>query len=72
MTQDADYNEMKEKVTQYLSGLESKPVDTTINIAKGIGLSRREASKILRQMEEDGIVQAAGVTAGVAGYKLVQ
>lgn len=72
MVDDADYNEMKERIKEYLAGLENKPVDTTINIAKGVGIKRKEASKILARMETDGLVQAAGVTAGVAGYKLIQ
>ena len=69
-TDDAQYNEMKDKVVAYLSSLEGKGVDTTINIGKNVGLSRRECSKILNRMELEGVIQAAGVTAGVAGYKL--
>jgi hypothetical protein len=72
MVDDAEYNEMKDRVTKYLSGLESKPVDTTMNIAKAVGMKRKEASKVLARMELDGLVQSAGVTAGVAGYKLIQ
>jgi Mn-dependent DtxR family transcriptional regulator len=72
MAEDAEYNEMKDRVTKYLGGLQGKPVDTTINIAKALGIKRKDASKILARMEMDGLVQSAGVTAGVAGYKLIQ
>jgi len=67
---DAEYNELKDKVTAYLSSLEGKGVDTTVNIAKGIGTKRKECSKVLNRMEMEGLVQPAGVMAGVAGYKL--
>ena len=72
MSDDAEYNELKDRIVKYLSGLEVKPVDTTINIAKAIGVKRREASKVLQRMEMEGLVQSAGVTAGVAGYKLIR
>jgi Mn-dependent DtxR family transcriptional regulator len=67
---DAAYNELKDKITAYLSGLEGKGVDTTVNIAKGIGVKRKEASKILNRMELEGLIEPGGVMAGVAGYKL--
>jgi Mn-dependent DtxR family transcriptional regulator len=67
---DAQYGELKDKVTAYLSGLEGKGVDTTVNIAKGIGIKRKECSKVLNRMEMDGLVEPGGVMAGVAGYKL--
>jgi len=70
MTDDAQYDELKNKITAYLNSLEGKQVDTIVNIAKGVGLQRRECSKILNRMELDGLIQAAGVAAGVAGYKL--
>ena len=41
-----------------------------VNIAKGIGTKRQECSKVLNRMEMEGLVQPAGVMAGVAGYKL--
>jgi len=72
MTDDAQYNELKDKIAAYLRSLEGKGVDTTINIAKNVSLQRRECSKILNRMELEGLIQAAGVMAGVAGYKLKQ
>jgi hypothetical protein len=70
MSDDAQYEEMKQKIVAYLGSLEGKGADTTINIGKNVGLKRRDAMKIIRQMEVDGIVESTGVTAGVAGYKL--
>ncbi len=72
MTDDAQYNESRDKIVAYLRSLEGKGVDTTINIGKNVGLQRRECSKILNRMEIEGVIQAAGVMAGVAGYKLKQ
>ena len=69
---DAQYDELKDKVAAYLNSLEGKGVDTTVNIAKGIGIKRKECSKLLNRMEMDGLVEPAGVMAGVAGYKLKQ
>jgi hypothetical protein len=69
-TEDSAYTELKEKITAYLSGLEGKGVDTTVNIAKGVGIKRKECSKILNRMELEGLVEPGGVMAGVAGYKL--
>jgi DNA-binding MarR family transcriptional regulator len=69
-TDDAQYDELKEKVKAYLGALEGKGVDTTVNIAKGIGVKRKECSKILSRMEAEGLVEPGGVMAGVAGYKL--
>ena len=71
MSEDTEYTELKDKIVSYLDGLGGKKVDTTINIAKALGLKRREASKILQRMEMEGVVQSSGVTAGVAGYKLM-
>ena len=39
---DVEYSELKDKVTAYLSSLEGKGVDTTVNIAKGIGTKRKD------------------------------
>jgi DNA-binding IscR family transcriptional regulator len=69
---DAEYNELKEKITAYLSALEGKGVDTIVSIAKNVGIERRQCSKILNRMELEGLIQPAGVAAGVAGYKLKQ
>ncbi len=68
----SEYAEQREKVIQYLSSLEGKGVDTIANITKGTGIKRRDLSKVLQKMELDGEVQAAGVMAGVAGYKLTK
>ncbi len=67
-----DYAARREMVAQYLGSLEGKGVDTIANIAKNTGIKRRDLSKVLQKMELDGEVQAAGVMAGVAGYKLIK
>ncbi|MBC8205033.1 MAG: hypothetical protein H8E87_05935 [FCB group bacterium] len=67
---DVEYEASKEKIIEYLKNMSGKGVDTTANIGKATGLNRREASKILNRMEMEGLIQAAGVMAGVAGYKL--
>lgn len=69
---DTQYNELKEKITTYLSSLEGKGVDTTVSIAKNVGTNRKVCSKVLNRMELEGVVEPGGVTAGVAGYKLKQ
>lgn len=67
---EADYEANKQKVLDYLKTVGGKGADITANIAKGTGMNRREASKVLHKMELDGLIQAAGVMAGVAGYKI--
>ena len=71
MSEDTEYAELKDKVVSYLDGLGGKKVDTTMNIAKAIGVKRRAASKVMLRMEMEGLVQSSGVMAGVAGYKLM-
>lgn len=65
-----DYEVNRDKVIEHLKTVGGKGADTTANIGKAIGLKRRDASKVLQQMEKDGVVVSTGVTAGVAGYKL--
>jgi len=72
MSEDVEYTEFKDRIVNYLRGVGGKGVDTTMNIAKGTGMSRKEASKTLLRMEMEGVVKSAGVTAGVAGYKLAE
>lgn len=72
MSEDAEYIEQKDKVVAYLSGVGGKGADTIVHIAKGTGLHRRQVSKVLQRMEQEGLVQTAGVVSGVAGYKLIQ
>ena len=64
--------ESKQKILDYLLGLEGKGVKTTVDIGKAVGLKRTECSKLLRALEEEGKVAPGGVTAGVAGYKAVR
>jgi len=65
-----EYEENRDKVIEHLKNVGGKGADTTANIGKAVGLKRRDASKLLSQMEQEGIIVSAGVTAGVAGYKL--
>ena len=65
-------SDVKQKVLDYLLNLEGKGVETIADIAKGTGIKRKECSKILRELEEEGKVAPGGVTAGVAGYKAVK
>lgn len=64
--------ENKQKILDFLLGLEGKGVMTTVDIGKAVGLKRTECSKLLRALEEEGKVAPGGVTAGVAGYKAVR
>jgi DNA-binding Lrp family transcriptional regulator len=65
-------DEKKQEILNYLLNLEGKGVDTTSNIGKAIGLKRKEASKLLTELEKEGKIAGAGVTAGVTGYKAVK
>ncbi len=62
--------EIRQMIIDHLGSLEGKGVDTVANIAKNTGIKRRELSKIINKMELAGEVEAGGVMAGVAGYKL--
>lgn len=62
----------KQEILDYLLNLEGKGVDTIVHIAKAVDIKRKECSKILRVLEEEGKVIPGGVTAGVAGYKAVK
>lgn len=62
----------KKAILDYLLSLEGKGVQTIIEIGKATGLKRKECSQLLRELEEEGKVVPAGVTAGVAGYKAVR
>ncbi len=62
----------KQIILDFLLNLEGKGVKTTADIGKGTGLKRKECSKLLRALEEEGKVAPGGVMAGVAGYKAVK
>ncbi|UCG51457.1 MAG: winged helix-turn-helix transcriptional regulator [Candidatus Latescibacterota bacterium] len=65
-------DELKQKILDYLLNLEGKGVVTTTDIGKAVGVKRKECSRLLRALEEEGKVASAGVMAGVAGYKAVK
>jgi len=64
--------EYKKSIVDYLLGLEGKGVKTTVEIGKEMGIKRRECSKLLKELEEEGKVVPAGVAAGVVGFKAVR
>ena len=66
----SEYEQNRDKVIEHLKGIGGKGADTTANIGKAVGLKRRDASKVLARMEQEGVIMSTGVTAGVAGYKL--
>jgi DNA-binding MarR family transcriptional regulator len=70
MTDDANYDEYKQKIIEYLESLSGKGADTIVSIGKHVGLKRKEASRVIQRMELEGILMSTGVAAGVAGYKL--
>jgi DNA-binding MarR family transcriptional regulator len=70
MSDSAQYDQIRQKIIAHLNSVGGKGVDTIGNIAKATGVKRRELSKVINQMELNGEVEASGVMAGVAGYKL--
>jgi len=62
----------KQAILDFLLNLEGKGVKTIADIGKATGLKRKECSKVLRELEEEGKVAPGGVMAGVAGYKAVK
>jgi hypothetical protein len=65
-------DDKKQEILKYLFNLEGKGVDTTSNIGKALGLKRKECSKLLTELEKEGKIAGAGITAGVTGYKAVK
>ena len=65
-------DDKKQAILDFLSGVEGKGVEKTMVIAKAVGLTRREASKLLGELQAEGKVQQAGAAAGVVGFKLVR
>lgn len=64
--------ENKQRILDCLMNAEGKGVMTTADIGKAVDLKRKECSRLLRELEDEGKVAAAGVMAGVAGYKAVK
>jgi DNA-binding IclR family transcriptional regulator len=64
--------ENKQKILDCLMQAEGKGVLTTSDIGKAVDLKRKECSRLLRELENEGKVASAGVMAGVAGYKAVK
>ncbi len=67
----ADSNEeIKQQILDILAEVPGKGVEVPGRIISKIGLKRREAMKILGELEAEGKIMAAGAAAGVIGYKL--
>ena len=62
----------KKAILDYLMGAEGKGTKTIVEIGKATGIKRRDCSKYIRELEEEGKIVPAGVMAGVAGYKAVK
>jgi DNA-binding Lrp family transcriptional regulator len=62
----------KQAILDFLLAAEGKGTKTIVEIGKATGLKRRDCSKHVRELEEEGKIAAAGVMAGVAGYKAVK
>ena len=62
----------KKAILDYLLGAEGKGTKTIVEIGKATGVKRKECSKLVRELEEEGKIVPAGVMAGVAGYKAVK
>ncbi len=62
--------EMKEKILEILADVPGKGVEVPARITSVLGVPRRAALKVMRELEEEGKIVTAGVAAGVIGYKL--
>ena len=64
--------EMKEKILEFLKTVPGKGVEVPARIISTLGIERRPAMKLLRELEQEGKIVTAGAAAGVVGYKLKQ
>jgi hypothetical protein len=64
--------ESKKAILDYLLSAEGKGSKTIMEIGKATDIKRRDCSRLLRELEEEGKIAPAGVMAGVAGYKAVR
>jgi len=62
--------EMKEKILEILVDVPGKGVEIPARIVGALGVPRRAALKVMRELEEEGKIVTAGAAAGVVGYKL--
>jgi hypothetical protein len=69
---DVSDQEMKEKILELLKNVPGKGVEVPARIINVLGLERRPAMKLLRELEQEGKIVTAGAAAGVIGYKLKQ
>jgi hypothetical protein len=64
--------EMKEKILEFLKDVPGKGVEVPARIISALGMERRPALKLMRELEQEGKIVTAGAAAGVIGYKLKQ
>jgi len=69
---DVSDQEMKDKILELLRQVPGKGVEVPARIISTLGIERRPAMKLLRELEEEGKIVTAGAAAGVVGYKLKQ
>jgi len=69
---DVSDQEMKEKILEFLKNVPGKGVEVPARIISSLGIERRPAMKLMRELEEEGKIVTAGAAAGVIGYKLKQ
>ena len=63
-------DDVKQQILDHLATIPGKGVMVPGQIISSLGLKRREAMKILAELEQEGKIQTAGAAAGVVGYKL--
>jgi hypothetical protein len=64
--------EQKQKILEFLANVPGKGVEVPARIISALGMERRPALKLLRELEQEGKIVTAGAAAGVVGYKLKQ
>jgi len=69
---DISDQEMKDKILEFLAQVPGKGVEVPARIVSALGLQRRPALKLMRELEQEGRIVTAGAAAGVVGYKLKQ
>ena len=62
--------EVKQKILDHLANVPGKGVEVPGRIISSLGLKRREAMKLLAELNQEGKIETAGAAAGVVGYKL--
>jgi hypothetical protein len=64
--------DQKQQILEFLANVPGKGVEVPARIISALGMERRPALKLLRELEQEGKIVTAGAAAGVVGYKLKQ